>query len=436
MRQYIRYRGWDFVLCVLISIGMAVNVLSGFEIDFVKEQLLILILVTAAVSLLCFLAAVNKRSAVAGIIIGIVLAAAAAAVVRGREIFSNEAENAQMIFYLVIVIAAIAVFLIGRSRVGIVILFLLGNLLHAGAAFLEFPCYLWAYVLFLAGTAGLYFYRVYTISVMRAHTGKVRFGRFMIQNLCMCVAALLLASAVFGGVVRPLDPPTQEIKLIQKLESFEILQKIGVASIKVYPDRQKQSADTPDDEIATDEITDQQETPDSAGGQIETPEKNNQLEQLFDSIANQTDAKAVSYDRMNLWFVWLIAAAAAVAAVILLRRWMRKRWFERIEQLPLPERVYNLYRYFLFGLKKAGHVKSGHLTLPEFQSLQKEELQKYDADGVSFLQLTDIYMRTFYGNKEVTEEEFDAYRTYYAAFRKKLCKNMGRLKYILIYFRV
>lgn len=436
MKQYLRYRCWDWILCILISIGLTVNVLSGFDIDDVAERMPVLIILAIILTLVYFLAAINKITSVIGILAGIVAFIGVVILCRSTNIFVNDAENSTQVFYVVIVAVSLAVFLVCRSRVGIVILFLLGNVIQAGASFLQFPCELWAYLLFLAGTGFMMFYRVYVISVMHSHTGKVRFKGFMMQNVCVCMAALVLASGIFVGIIKPLNPPTDELKLIQKLMSFEVLEKIGVSSVLVQLDKDKLSDQTPEDETATNEKEDDEDKED-----IEAPQDSLDNSKLagnaMDSMAEQMEkARAISYDAASHWYLWVILAAVIVCFIIWLRKYLRKKWLDAVDRLPRAEGVLNMYQFFLYGLSKAGYAKASNLTLNEYQGLNTANLQKFDTEQVTFARLTEIYKKAYYGRQSVSEEEYADYKTYYAAFRKNLCKSVGRFKYIFMYFRV
>lgn len=436
MRHYIRYRCWDWILCILISIGMAVNLLSGFEIDDVTDRLPILIIVALAVTTICFAFAINRTAAISGIMIAVAALIMLIIAVHGKEVFRNDKENALIIFFAVIVICALVVFLVCRSRLGIILLFLIGNAIQAGAAFLQFPCEMWAYILFLAGTGLLLFYRVYVISLKKAHVGKVRFKGFMLQNVCMCLAAFLVAGAIFGAIIRPLNPPTDELKLIQKLESFEVLERIGVATTKVLPNSDIQSQQIPDEQLATDLMNDQLDAQSNVGGEEDTTDDTWEGNTI-DTMANQTeDANAISYSMSSHWYVWIILAAAIVFFVIRMRKYLRKRWMAQVENLSRSDGVINLYAYFLRGLKRAGCAKAPNLTLTEYQSLNENTLHKFDVGDVTFAGLTEVYKKAYYGDAVVSEEEFADFRTYYEAFRNNLCNVTGKLKYIVVFFTV
>ncbi|MCD7981334.1 MAG: DUF4129 domain-containing protein [Clostridiales bacterium] len=437
MKQYFKYRCWDLLFCIVISIGMTVNILSGFEIDDVGERMPVLIVLTAIVCFVCLVAAVNRTTTLIGIAAGIVALIVAVALSRGTNIFINDAENTTQVFYIVVVAIAVAVFLVCRSRVGIIILFLFGNILQAGAAFLQFPTQTWAYLLFLFGCGLMIFYRIYVMSLMRAHSGKVRFKGFMTQSLCVCLAAFVVATGIFAGIIRPLNPPTQDLKLIQQLMSFDILEKIGVSTVLVQVDREKISSEEPDDELPSDQTEPDEE--EETGETEDEPDREQE-----DDAGNTEDtspafteqARAITYEIAKHWYILVIIAAVLVCLGIYSRKLLRKKWLDSIDALPHADAVVNLYAFFMFGMAKAGCRRAKNLTLDEYSRLNEKQLAKFDAGGVNFGRLTEIYRKAYYGRQEISEEEYADYHTYYDGFHKNVCRNAGRIRYLFLYFRL
>ncbi len=438
MKQYLQYRCWDWILCNLISIGLIVNILSGFEIDNMDLYMPVLVGLTVGLTFVYFLAAVNKITAITGILAGIMVLIGTILLCRRVNPFLNDQEYATQIVCIIIAAVSLAVFLVCRTKAGIILLFLAGNVVQAGAAFLQFPCKLWAYILFLASSGLMIFYRVYVISIMKSHTGKIRFKGFMIQNICVCMTALMLAFAVFVGIIKPMNPPTDELKLIQKMMSLEVLEKIGVSSILVQVDPNKQSDQLPDDQLTTDQKDEGEE---EKGNDASENSLYNGIKQLsgnaVDSAADQMrKAMAVSYDIAGYWYLYLIGIVVLIGLVIFLKKFLRKRWLDQIDRLPRADAVVNLYSFFLFGLSKAGCAKAGNITLDEYLSLNADQLHKFDHESVGFEKLTDTYRKAYYGRQAVSDEEYGDFRLYYSVFHKNVCKAVGKIRYIPLYFRL
>ncbi len=437
MRQYLRYGCWDFILCTLISIGLSMAVLSGFIIDDLDRRVPMLIVTSAVITFVCLLVAYNRATSIVGILAGIALAIVLLTVSWRSDTFSNDEGNETLIFYIVAVLMALAVFLICRRRAGIIVLFIAGNIVWAGASFLEFPCRLWAYILFLAAVAAIFFYRTYVRSVLQSHSGKVRFRGFMLQNVCIVLVAMLLTSGIYYGIIRPLDPPTDELTLIQRIMSFELLETLGVSTTRTVLDEERYSTQEPDDQRTTREMEESRQEEIEAGQNLpEDTQAQDMGTELDTAPETTTPAQAITYALKHYWWVLVIIIAAVIVFLILLRRYLRKRWLATIDGLSREDGVYNLYRLFLFGIGKSGYKKASNLTLEEFWELRKNQLCKFDTDGVDFGKLTETYRKVYFGRQPVSEEEYADYLTYYKGFHQHVRKEAGFWRYLVLYFRL
>ncbi len=438
MRNYWKYKIWDVILCIVISLGLTLNLLSGFQIDDVaKNWLSYLIVGIALVSLVCVLFATNKKTTIAGIATGVILFIIMLVVSRSQKWFQNEKQSAVQILISVMVIVTVLVFLAGRSRAGRIIMLLLGNVLQAGAAFLEFPVTLWGYLLFLIGCGILIFYHTYLGGLRNAQSGKISLGRFMLQNICICLIALGLTGGIYAGVVKPLNPPTDELKLIQKLMSFEVLEKIGVSATVTLPDSGIQSdQNDSDNTLATDQR--EENNPDGLGADTDQMDEKEQENGTVNESQNEDasqKAMAVTYEVKSHWYLFVIAATVAVALFFYSKQWMRKRRIHALEQLPYRDRVEKLYAYFLKGFGRAGYKKAEHLTLDEYIGQNQDIWKKFETEGVSVAELNRIYQKAYYGQMDISGEEYEKFRKFYQGFHKKMCEVMGKGRYVLYYLR-
>lgn len=436
MKKYRKYKVWDILLCMAISLGLTLNLLSGFQIDdIVPQRLPLLAGVTVVVILLSFAAAQNKRTVLVGVIAGIAALAAVIVVSRRQQWFLNDAQSTMQILVCVAAVTSLLVFLGSRSRIGIFIILLLGNVIQAGAAFLEFPVNLPGYLVFLGATGMLLFYRVYLKGIRSSQSGTVRFGQFMVQNFCICMAALVLAGGVYAGIVKPLNPPTRELKLIQKLMSFEMLEKIGVSTTVTLPDPNQQSTQQdPEDSLTTDQREETQ--PDGMGADMETPqpeEPQNEPDQMEDQQDSVGEAMAVSYEKKSHWYLYVLLAAVILFLLLYRKKWIRKRWLAAMEQRSRKDAVKRFYAYFLYGFAYAGYRKAEGLTLDEYICLNQEVWSAFAVNDVTVQALNAVYQKVYYGQMEPSEQEYEMFRTFYAAFHKNLCTVMGRWNYFRYY---
>ncbi|MCD8200009.1 MAG: hypothetical protein LUD25_03520, partial [Coriobacteriaceae bacterium] len=149
-----------------------------------------------------------------------------------------------------------------------------------------------------------------------------------------------------------------------------------------------------------------------------------------------TPAQSISRALKQYWWVLVIIIAAVIVFLILLRRALRRRWLAAIDRLPRTEGVYNLYRFFLFGIGKSGCRRTSNQTLEEFWESREAQLRKFDTEGVDFGKLTATYRKVYFGRQTVSEDEYADYLTYYKGFHKHVRREAGFWRYLILYFRL
>ncbi|MCD7950389.1 MAG: hypothetical protein LUG12_09045 [Erysipelotrichaceae bacterium] len=352
MRLYLKTHIYDGLLCILICIGFIYNVLSGFLFDDISYQLPILIILSIALTCLYIILFYNKQTIFFGMILAIISLLGLILISWNTNILSTDKDNMIKIFYSVIVILTLVIYLVSLNKISLMIFFLLGNIIHAATSFLEYPCSIWAYLLFLLSTAMMLFYRIYKRNILKSHRGTIHMRGHMIQNSVVCIVSLLLSIIIFIGIIQPLNPPTEDLKLIQRLMSFEILEKVGISSIIVQPDENKTNQDI-NDELNTN----QQEDTDEENSNGNSPLGQQMLGNVQDSVANVIEyAQAITYKALSYWYLWCILIIALIVTFIYSRQLLRKKWLNDIEKLTKEETIINLYSLFMLGIKKNGFI--------------------------------------------------------------------------------
>ena len=157
--------------------------------------------------------------------------------------------------WLVVYLAALAATIVGAIQVdaaevtpvGPLVLMIAGILICAMAHFLQFPIPIWTLPVFLVSSACLLMYRVFAASAESTSLRGAGGAQYMRQTAALCMAALLMAGGAYYGIVRPLDPPTQELKLVTALRSMELMQVLGVYTTATVLDTDETSDETPDE---------------------------------------------------------------------------------------------------------------------------------------------------------------------------------------------
>ena len=143
MKQYLKYRVWEWILCACIATGLVFALYSGFVLEdsFSSSVPKVGLFMLVAMAILGLLTR-NRATIIAGIIAGVALLAFVVFYTHTHEVFgdeSSETANSLFIAISVTVLAAVLVYLACRTRPGTIALFLVGNILICGAHFLQFP---------------------------------------------------------------------------------------------------------------------------------------------------------------------------------------------------------------------------------------------------------------------------------------------------------
>lgn len=432
MIHYLKSRIWDWLLCICISVGLVFHIYSGFILeDAISSNVLAVIGFMAVLMMLLFLFAYNRWMTGLGIAAGIVLLIGFLVYIRANNVFEEETANSLCITLTITIITAFIVFLACRTRAGIITLFLIGNIVIAGSYFLQYPVQLWSFYLFVFTIFVMLWYRNYSAALLKVHAGKVRMKRYLLQTVCICLVAIVLAGGAYVGIVKPLNPPTRALKLIIKLEDMELLQVLGMTTPKELLDpnlRSSQQATGTEDSSNPGEEDNQEngEEPESKESDEDKPDSKGE---------NQTTAQmaqAVHYVLNEQTIPWIaIGILIAIILLICLRIFLRKYWERRIAALSLENQVINYYQLFLRKLSLAGYRKPVNYTLSEYALDMEHELSEFADKEDGFVHLTEIYAGTFYGRQTVSAEEAKLFEQFYKEFYKNLRREMGTFRYFL-----
>lgn len=429
MQHYIKSRAADWILCTCLAASMTAAVCSGFVLeDALSHSPVAAFLIAAVLQALMLVIAYRRLNVRIGIAAGVVLAAVVVVYMQTQHPLADETANSLFIFLLIEVLAAVLTFLLSRTRLGLAVLFLGGNIVQAGAHFLQFPAPLWSFLVFLVAVFAMFFYRVYTVSLLRAEMGKVRIGQYLRQVAAICLAAVLLSGVAYFGVVRPLDPPTQELRLINVLKSMDVLEVLGVSNTQIILDPELTSEQPPEDTEQSDE-QDQEES-DALDAPLDTDDSQEDVKTTLQELM------AIRYDWsvQQLWWLFVLLAALVVG-IFVLRVALKRRWRKGLQALPHEDAVLRYYRFFLSRMEKAGLKKPPAWTLREYTDNMQLQLQAFEAGGSTFGGLTAVYEKVLYGGCSVTEEEYQGFETFCDHFYRNLRREIGPVKYYLQIFR-
>ena len=415
MRQYVRLHAWDFILTVLIAIGMHLNTFSAFMIreSYMTNYLLVAV-VTTLVMAVMFVIGYNKRNTIIGgagwavFLIGWIIYLRANDLINLKE----GADETIPAFWSIVIFGSALIYLLTRSR----------KILFGAFKFLEYPVSVPGLFILIIAIILEILYLVYKDSLLTADYGNYTIRHFLEQSIAIVTVVVMLASGVFYGIVKPLDPPTRDLKLITKLMSFDILELLGVASTQEVKDPNQ--GDEDQDEEKPPEEKEEEQKKDEENQQNESDDPKESDEKI--------NAKTISYEKKNYTIIIVTALIVLLLALpFVIKYALRKRRRRRLNGLDASNQAAFVYDFFLDRLNKLGVGKADSLTILEFVEQQEAVLENFTAeDGTTFEEITELYNYHLYSKTPVKPEDAKKFRAIYDSFYKNAKSFAGTWKYI------
>ncbi len=425
MRNYLRLHAWDFLLTVLIAIGMHLNTFSAFMIreSYMTNYVLVAV-VTTAVMALMYVIGYHRRNVIVGAAGWLVALLGWIIYLRANDLIdmSEGADETIPAFWTIVTFGTAVIYLLTRSRKVLYAAAPIGLLFCAAFRFLEYPVSTVGLFLLVAALIMEILYLTYKDSLLHATYGNYKISHFVLQSLAMATVIVMLASGVFYGIVRPLDPPTQDLKLITRLMQFDILELLGVASTQEVKDPNQNEDEEKDDEEPPEEKEEEKDEDDKESEEDETKESDEKI-----------DARTMSYEQRKYTAYWVTALAVLLLAAPFVAKYvLRARRKRRLAGLDASNQAAFVYDFFLNRLQKLGIGKPESQTILEYAEQQEGVLETFTAeDGTTFEEISEIYSHHLYSKVPVTREEAAKFLAMYRSFYKNARAFTGPWRYLL-----
>ncbi|MBQ6526225.1 MAG: DUF4129 domain-containing protein [Clostridia bacterium] len=425
MRQYIRLHAWDFILTVLIAIGMHLNTFSAFMIrESYMTNYLLVAAVTTVVMAVMFVIGYNKRNTIIGgagwavFLIGWII------YLRANDLINLEdgADETIPAFWSIVLFGSALIYLLTRSRKILFGAAPIGLLFCAAFKFLEYPVSVPGLFLLIIAIILEILYLVYKDSLLTADYGNYTIRHFLEQSIAVVTVVVLLSSGVFYGIVKPLDPPTRDLKLITKLMSFDILELLGVASTQEVKDPNQ-----------GDEDQDEEEPPEEKEEEKDDEENEQDEEENKQESDEKISAQTMSYNEKDYTVYWVTALIILLlTAPFVIKYVLRSRRRRRLNGLDASNQAAFVYDFFLDRLKKLGVGKADSQTILEYAEQQEGVLENFTAeDGTTFEEMTELYNYHLYSKLPIKPEDANKFVAMYDSFYKNAKAFVGTWRYIL-----
>ena len=444
VKDYLRASAFDFLLCLVIAIGLGYINCGAFFVDASLQNSPVALALSCAVPLvLLFAAAFSTRTIVPGAIataVVLVIAIIAAGAIGGSaNIFDDTAGN-PVVFIIVMFLSSAATFLLTRKRWMPRAFFLVAVLDMAFVEFMYKDGHWAALVAVIIAAGAMAVYRNYRANLREASSTKVSFTAAFSVGTVFSVVLAALACALFFGVIAPLNPPAQEIKIFTRYVNYEQVEMTGVGDTALTQDPDKASATTTDQtQDSTDDSDGDNENDVNAtmkpsdapsdGSQADQSDQgDNVLQQMFNYLMENPPLMAL--------FILLVLVVLALPFVI--KQMLRRRWLAKTCSLP-PDQA--MKRFFMFFMRKFRILKvrkHDEQTLAEFVDATKGTLEPFANNdrNVEFADVARIYSKVVYGHAQPSEDEMTQVESFYKGFRRAFAELSGKLKYCLRYWRV
>ena len=425
-------------MCVAAASMLLLNTAQGFYVpDQMADSIPLAVAVCAVLMLLFFVGGYNKVSLVL-----LPVAAAAAAVLcflllrsKGVDIVDEQgSETAFYIYWFAFAVICIIVYICSRFRLGVALLLVAGSWTIAILQFMEFQVFMWAGMVFAGSCIVLFLLRQYREQAMHSSTARPAFRRFFLTALLAVCAAAVLSCGVFFAVIRPLDPPTLDLKFLEEYLAFNIIDHTGIADRYQVEDEEQYTDETDETLDETQEIVEGEDPVSQDRDTPETQDAPNEDDEP--QPAGQTPLSAISYTATPLlWVVlWIVLILLVLALPPTLRLWLRRRRMRLFQAMEPTRQVGELYRFYLRKFRHVGWKKRSSETPLEFAARGGAGLERYLSGSCGLESLTDAYLRARYGGLAPTQEICAQCRAIYGLFLKNCRRLMGPVRYLLKFY--
>ena len=382
---------------------------------------------------LLYLVAMTPRTLLVG---GICLGVALVGVLIGCAVASpgstpvDDVAGNYCILALLAIASSLVVFVLGRTRVGTVALLLLGLVACAFVEYLYWTSQDVAFVVFVVAAIGLVVFRNYQVSLIDSESDQISFTSVSLTGIVLGGVSLAVAAVVFMLVIAPLNPGNITVKLFTEYRSSQVIELSGA-----------QSAEHVQGELASDNTVEgDEDTSDSDEQQEVKPTTISSLLGVSDELSGDGGA-TIGLMNVNLLFLIIpLLIVLLVVGVIVLRRALRRRRYRTMTSGDNEDAVMNLYLFFVERFKRLKIECPTGQTIIEFSRDARSTFQAFErsyGDGPCVFEgLTDAYSRVVYGGLPASDEDRELFERYYATFYKNVIHHVGRLKYLLMFFRV
>lgn len=432
----------EMVLSCLVAASLSYILLDGFNVAAWVQFGAVPFAVAALCVIALYALSYSKRTVRWGVplyvVALVVLWGVCAVLTPGGGLFVDDGNNL-LIPFMCVTLTASCVYVLGRWRLGTALLLLAGVFLLAAIQFFYEGFWVAWDATFLCSATALIVLRNYRASVERATSAEgVSFAAGFVVSVVAALVVAALGAGIWYGVIAPMKPGAVEVKLITKHKALETKLVRGTSAEYQLPDTSLTSDQTNDDERTTDDLKIDQENgrPQGANAKADETETSESAGTSLGVDLDSLDEQFNVLDWVHYFRYALVVALCAVIAVFLAyflgRRWWRARRLARIQALPPSEQVVALYRFLMSRFARLGMGIAVGQTALEYARANEATMERFEtAEGVTFGELTRVYVGVAYGTGGATQEEANRFAAFYQGFWVAARKHLGTIRYLV-----
>ena len=441
MKKYLSGHFWEFIACLVMSAVMVVFFSQGFYVpDRIADSIPLALLISAGVTLGCYVLGYNRKTMKLTFIILVVLIVVFLLLLRAGNVDIVDMEGSEtsiFIYVFAAVLLPIAVYLLSRTKVGMIIAVGLGAALCGTIDYLAYETKVWWIVLFILAALVLLALRIYRFHARQSSTYHPKFKNLFLSALIVAALGTGVAGGVYGAIIRPLDPPTIDIELVIKVLTYDMLDRIGIAQYYTIPDELLQAYQQMQQIESSNKVEIEKQAEEDDAEDPEDEEEQGEKTGFAGAVSSFFEAITYWLNPVTIAISIIILVAIVVFLIVFLKRIIWKIRLQQLMKLSPRDRTIRLCRYYMERFRRMGFPRMRHYTEQEYAHALSDTLDPYlEGSGLTLDSMMQIYCASRYGAFDPSKDEESRLIGLNTVYKKNFRKIRGVFMFIVKYFRL
>ena len=431
-KQYVGIVLLEGTLLSILSICVSVSLAEGFFIpEAWSGRIFPALVICTAATVYWNLMTFNKKSSIAAILIFLISAFLIIMIL----IRADEDLEKKLLYLIITSLVSTSAFFLSRTRIGSAALIAAGSIIICGNAFLQYGNHPKLLCLYVPAAVLLTIERNYRIQIRNSSTRVPSVPRHTAAGFLCCIFSITLTGLLMALII-PAQLPTHELKLIKELVRMPVLEKIGTASTIPLDDKNRFTDETNEEKNPTSQQGKNQtkwDTPEETRDSDNSAEKK---DQESPGGGEERGIHTIRYEQLkHLWILLPFLIVMGVTTAVLLKKRQRIKRIERFDLMNPQESAAAYYQYFLHILSLIHLDNSETETVREYNRKTKRRTDVLFTEKNEFSLISRDFERIYYGGESFTDEIRERFRNACRKLPSQCCQTVGKIRYILLFFR-